>query len=164
MLSVDDAGVSQRAAVASARTLDAQIRKAIRKSVGATIVEAARREAVSRASTPLQRAVARTARASFWQDIPGVAFGGRRAVASSGVPGRVVAHGAEYGSEGTRRATFRVHSPDGTPYSVTRRTSAQFRPRHADGAFAADAALAIAEDVVDEWTALVVDAYVEAVS
>ena len=164
MLSVDDAGVRERAAVAGARTLDAQIRKEIRRTVGASIVDAARREASSRARTPLARAVAGTARASWYQEVPGVAFGGSRSVASSGVTGRTVAHGVEYGSTGSRRATFRVHSPTGHAYSVTRRTSAQFRPRHEDGAFIADAALAIAPAVVDEWAQLVVDAYVESVT
>lgn len=164
MLSVDDAGVRERAAVAGARTLDAQIRKQIRSTVGDVIVDAARREASHRARTPLARAVATTARASWFQEVPGVAFGGTRSVASSGVTGRTVAHGVEYGSEGSRRATFRTHSPAGRSYAVTRRTSAQFRPRHADGAFIADAALAIAPEVVDQWAALVVDAYVESVS
>ena len=164
MLSIDDAAVSTRAAAGSARSLEPAIRKEIRKSVGAVIVDAGRREAAGRATTQLQRRVAQTGRASWWKDIPGIAFGGPRTVARSGVSGRVVAHGAEYGSDGHRVATFRTHSPRGKSYSVTRETSRQFRPRHEGGSFASGAAEAIAPDVVDEWTALVVAAYVEAVS
>lgn len=112
---------------------------------------AVRRAALAHARKPLARAVAQTGRASFWRDIPGVAFGGRGRVASSGVSGRTVAHGVEYGSEGTRRATFRTTSPKGRAYSVTRETSAQFRPRTVEGAFVADAALEVAPEVVDRW-------------
>lgn len=162
MLSVYDAGARERAAAAGARTLDAQTRKAIRKAVAADLVPLVRREAITRARKPLARAVAETARASWYKDVPGVAFGGRRAVASSGVDGRTVAHGVEYGSEGNRRATFATHSPRGTSYSVTRTTSAQFRPRTADGAFVADAAFAAAPVIVDRWADLVVEATVAA--
>lgn len=164
MLSVDDADVAARAAVGSARDLDAAVRKQIKATIGATIVDAARRAAGSAAHTPLARRVAATARASWYKDVPGVAFGGTRTVARSGVKGRAVAHGVEYGSDGQRRATFRTHSPRGHAYSVTRATSRQFRPRHEGGAFVAGAAEQIAPDVVDTWAALVVDAYVEMVS
>lgn len=162
MLSVFDAGARERAAAAGARTLDAATRKRIRATVNAELVPLLRREASSRARKPLQRAVAATGRASWWKDIPGVAFGGRRAVTSTGVDGRTVAHGVEYGSDGTRRATFRTRTPDGRPYAVTRHTSAQFRPRTDGGAFVADAALAVAPAVVDRWAELVVEATVEA--
>lgn len=162
MLSVFDAGARERAAAAGARTLDAATRKAIRATVNAELVPLLRHEASTRARKPLQRAVAATGRASWWKDIPGVAFGGRRAVTSTGVDGRTLAHGVEYGSDGTRRATFRTRTPDGRPYSVTRETSAQFRPRTEDGAFIADAALAVAPDVVDKWATLVVEATVAA--
>lgn len=162
MLSVYDAGVRERAAAAGARNLDRDTRKAIRDTVNATIVPLAVREATSRAGTPLQHAIAATGRPSWWKDIPGVAFGGRRAVTSTGVAGRVLAHGAEYGSDGSRRATFSTRSPAGRAYSVTRRTSAQFRPRHEAGAFVAPAAEAIADDVVQRWADLVVEATVDA--
>lgn len=162
MLSVLEAGARERAAAAGASSLDRDTRKAIRATVNAVILPAMRREAGSRARTPLQRALVSTARASWWKDIPGVAFGGRRAVTSTGVDGRTVAHGAEYGSDGSRRATFATRSPAGRTYSVTRRTSAQFRPRHEGGAFIAPAADAAADEVVDKWAALVVDATVDA--
>lgn len=161
MLSVYDAGARERAAAGGAARLDADIRKRIRATVSAELVPAVRRAALAHARKPLARAVAQTGRASFWRDIPGVAFGGRGRVASSGVSGRTVAHGVEYGSEGTRRATFRTTSPKGRAYSVTRETSAQFRPRTVEGAFVADAALEVAPEVVDRWAQLVVDATVE---
>jgi hypothetical protein len=161
MLSVYAAGVRERAAVGSAARLDAAVRKQIRATVADELVPAVRRAALARARKPLARAVAATARASWYRDVPGVAFGGGKAVASSGVKGRTVAHGVEYGSDGTRRATFRTRSPRGVAYAVTRETSAQFRPRTADGAFVADAALEVAPRVVDLWAGLVVAATVE---
>lgn len=162
MLSVDAAGVRERAAVAGASRLDAAIRKQIRQTVADDLVPMVRRAAMTRARKPLARAVAETGRASWYRDVPGVAFGGARPVASSGVRGRTVAHGVEYGSDGTRRATFRTTSPRGVSYAVTRETSAQFRPRTAEGAFIADAALEVAPVIVDRWAALVVAATVDA--
>lgn len=162
MLSVYEAGRATRAAAAGARMLDRETRKAIRKSVATDLVPLVKREASSRAHKPLARAVAGTARASWWKDVPGVAFGGRRAVASTGVDGRTVAHGVEYGSDGTRRATFRATSPKGHAYSLTRTTSAQFRPRTEAGAFVAGAAEAAAPVILERWAELVVEATVRA--
>lgn len=162
MLSVYDAGARARAAAGGTRVLDRETRRRIRASVTRDLVPLVRREALSRAHKPLARAVASTARASFYKDVPGVAFGGRRRVAASGVDGRTVAHGVEYGSDGKRRATFRATSPNGHPYSVTRTTSAQFRPRTEAGAFASGAADAAAVEVVELWAALVLEATVDA--
>lgn len=162
MLSIRGASASTRAAAGIVRDLDTDTRKRIKADTRALIVDPMRSAARSRARRPLARAVAGTARASFWRDIPGVAFGGARAVTSDGTPGRDVAHGVEYGSTGTRVATFRTRSPRGTPYSVTRRTSAMFRPRTDGGAFVAPAAEAVAPGVVDAWSAFVIDAAVVA--
>jgi hypothetical protein len=162
VLSVYDAGARTRAAAAGARSLDRDVRKAIRASVSRELLPTMRASAMHHARKPLARAVAGTARLSWWKDVPGVAFGGRRAVASTGVDGRTVAHGVEYGSDGTRKATFRTTSPKGASYSVTRETSAQFRPRTADGAFVAAAAEEVAPDVVARWADLVVEATVDA--
>jgi hypothetical protein len=160
ILSIRGASASTRAAAAVARQLDTDTRKGIKARTRALIVDPMRSAARARARRPLHAAVAATARASFWRDIPGVAFGGTRAVTTDGTSGRVVAHGTEYGSDGTRRATFRVRSPRGRVYSVTRRTSVQFRPRTPGGSFVAPAVDSVAPDVVDAWSDLVVDAAV----
>jgi hypothetical protein len=162
VLSIRGASASTRAAAGIARELDKSVRADIKSATRALIVEPMRSAARARAGRPLHAAVAGTARASFWRDIPGVAFGGARAVTTDGTSGRVVAHGSEYGSDGTRRATFRTRSPRGTVYTVTRRTSVQFRPRTAAGAFVAPAVDTVAPDVVDAWSTFVVDAAVVA--
>ncbi len=162
MLSIRGASAATRAAAGIVRELDKDTRKSIKRETGRLIVDPVRSAARARARRPLHRAVAATGRASFWRDIPGVAFGGARSVTSDGTPGRVVAHGSEYGSDGTRRSTFRVRSPRGRVFTVTRRTSASFRPRTASGAFVAPAAEAVAPSVVDAWSTLVVDAAVAA--
>lgn len=162
MLSIRGASASTRAAAGIARELDRDVRKGIKRDVGRLIVEPMRAAAARRARRPVQRSLAATGRASWWRDIPGAAFGGARQVTSSGVSGKVIAHGTEYGSAGTRRATFAVRSPLGRAYSVTRRTSRQFMPRDEGGKMIAPAAEQVAPAVVEAWSTLVIDAAVVA--
>lgn len=161
-MSIRGASASTRASAGIVRELDKATRTRVRAQTRALIVEPMRAAARAGARRPLAVAVAQTARASFWRDIPGVAFGGTRSVTTDGTPGRDVAHGVEYGSTGTRRASFRVRSPRGRVYTVTRRTSAMFRPRTDGGAFIAPAVDRVAPDVVDAWSAFVIDAAVDA--
>jgi hypothetical protein len=158
VLSIDNAGVTERAAVASLRLLDKATRAEIRKQVRPLIVDPARREASRRARTTLAGRVAVTGRASWWRDVPGVAWGGTRPVTHDGTRARDVAHGTEYGSRGDRFQRVSTRSPRGTAYVATRRQTAAFRPRDEDGAYLAPAALAVAPAVIDAWSLIVVDA------
>lgn len=162
MLSVDDSGVPTRAAVASLRLLDKATRAEIRKRVKPLIVDPARREATRRARTTLADRVAVTARASWYRDVPGVAWGGSRPVTHDATRARDVAHGTEYGSRGDRFQRVPMTSPRGTPYVAVRRQTAAFRPRDEDGAYLSPAALAIAPDVIEAWSGIVVAATVDA--
>jgi hypothetical protein len=162
VLSIFDAGTRERAAAASLRRLDKPTRAEIRRRVGALIVEPMRREAGRRARNARARAVAATARASWYKDVPGVAFGGARAVLSDGTTGRAIARGTEYGSRGDRYQRVTTHTPAGRAYVARRRQTAGFRPRTDSGAWATPAALAVAPDVVDAWAAIVVEATIDA--
>lgn len=163
MLSIADAGNRERAAAAAVGSLPKHLRKQITDDTRTYAVPLMRREAASRAPDAVSRRIAAAGRLSMYKGIPGVAFGGRAAVTTSGVPGREIVRGLELGSYGERWFTFTRSTPDGGTTSVTRRNTRQFMPDvSASGRFITPAATAIADDVLVRWTDLVESAVIAA--
>lgn len=159
MLSILQATQRERAAVAAFGSLPKNLQAAIRKDTAAAVLPWMRDAAGRAASTTLEHRLAATARYSAFRGVPGVAFGGARAVTSTGVPGRVLARPVEFGSDGTRTSTY--PNAAGTP--TTRRVTRQFMPDTAyTGRFVQPAAEAVADDVTDLWVGLVEAAVVAA--
>lgn len=156
MLSIADGSTRLRAVVGAVgelpRELRAELRKQTRDRVLPMMEAAARRTA---AGDPLAQRLAARPRASFWRDVPGVAFGGAGSITADGTPGRVLAHAVEYGSQGNRVQVVETRSPRGKRYTVRKRTTVQFRPERPAGRFVAPAADAIADDVQAVWVELV---------
>lgn len=149
----------ERAAVAAFGRLPKDLTKRVRADTAAAVVPLMRDAAMRSASTPLERRLAATARYSPYRGVPGVAFGGLRAVTSTGVPGRVLARPVEFGSDGTRRATY----PNAAGTSTTRRVTRQFMPDTLyAGRFVQPAAEQVADDVLGAWLDVVEDAAVDA--
>jgi hypothetical protein len=158
MLSILQASQRERAAVAAFGSLPKNLQARIRKDTAAQVVPWMRAGAARAASSPLEQRLAATARYTAYRGIPGVSFGGPRAVTSTGVPGRVLARPVEFGSSGTRRATYQARGA-----TVTRRVTRQFMPDTAfQGRFVQPAAEAVSDDVTDLWVGLVEDAMVAA--
>ena len=156
MLSIEDGPTQLRAVVAAVgqlpRELRAELRKQTRDVVLPMMETAARRHA---AGDVLAQRLAARARASFWRDVPGVAFGGAGSITADGTPGRVLAHAIEYGSHGDRVQAVATTSPRGKRYTVRKRTTVQFRPERPAGRFVTPAAESIADDVQQVWVELV---------
>jgi hypothetical protein len=93
-----------------------------------------------------------TARYAPYKGTPGVAFGGPRAVTSSGVPGKVLARALEYGSDGRRWRDY-VETRNGRAVPVLRRTTRQFVPDASGlgGRWITPAAESVGPDVLAEW-------------
>jgi hypothetical protein len=165
VLSLDyEASARLKSAYLAVGVLDKPLRKRLKEYGRDEVVPMLMREARTRASgRPVLGRVVGSGRYSEYKGIPGVTFGGKRAVTSTGVPGRILARGAEFGSQGTRTARYRWHSPDGTPYELTRRTSVQFRPDTGyQGHAISPAAEAISDRVLTGWLELVEQLLVEA--
>jgi hypothetical protein len=162
MLSIRDAGNRERAAAAAVGGLSKSLRKRVTDDTRTYAVPLIRREAAARADDPVSARIAATGRLSVWKGVPGVAFGGKASVTSSGVSGRELVRGLELGSYGDRWFTFARSTPTGGTTQVTRRNTRQFMPDvSASGRFITPAAEAIADDVLDRWTGLVEDAVIE---
>lgn len=166
MLSINDAGRRERAAAAAVGALPKHLRDDVTKRTREYAVPLLRAEAARRAPAGTASRIASTGRLSMWRGIPGVAFGGRAAVTSDGTAGRSLVRGLELGSQGDRWFTFTRRNPGGGgTHAVTRRNTRQFMPdTSAAGRFITPAAEAIADDVLDEWTALVEGALIDAMN
>lgn len=162
MLSIADASQRERAAAAAVGSLPKHLAKDVREQTRADVVPMARREAARRAPDDVSRRIAGRGRLSVWRGIPGIAFGGTAAATSTGTPGREIVRGLELGSTGDRWWTFTRRGRTGGTERVTRRNTRQFMPDASGGRFITPAAEAIADDVLEAWTALVEDAAVAA--
>lgn len=152
MLSIRDASNRERAAAAAVGRLPRTLLADVREETRDYVVPLMRREAAARADDPVSREIAARGRLSLWRGIPGVAFGGKQAATSSGVPAREIVRGLELGSYGERWFTFRRRTPSGGTTEVTRRNTRQFMPdASASGRFITPAAESIADDVVERW-------------
>lgn len=155
MLQITDGPARLRAAVAGVQALPKDLRIELRERTRDVAVPAMRRAATAHAARtgdPRATLLAQRATYSPYRDVPGIRFGGARAVTRDGIPGRVLARAIEYGSPGTRRVRLLVHSPKGTPYDVTKRTTVQWMPdRGAVGSFVGPAALDTGPEVLDAW-------------
>lgn len=156
MLSITEGPTRLRAVVAAVgelpREVRAELRKQTREQVLPLMEAAARRHA---GGDQLAQRLAARPRASFWRDVPGVAFGGAGSITRDGTPGRVLAHAVELGSQGSRVQTVETRSPRGKRYTVRKRTTVQFRPERPAGRFVTPAAESIADDVTQLWADLV---------
>lgn len=155
MLRIDEGPNRLRAAVAGVQALPKDLRKELRERTRDVAVPAMRRAAgnyAARMGDPRAVLLAQRATYSPFRDVPGIRFGGARSVTDDGIAGRVLARAIEYGSPGTRRVRLLVHTPAGRPYTVTKRTTVQWRPdRGAEGAFVGPAALETGPLVMEEW-------------
>lgn len=161
MLKISEGPTRLRAAVAGVQALPKDMRRELRERTRDVAVPAMRRAAgdyAARMGDPRAVLLAQRATYSPYRDVPGIRFGGAKAVTADGIPGRVLARAIEYGSPGTRRVRLLVHTPDGKPYEVVKRTTVQWRPdRGAVGAFVGPAALETAPDVMEAWLDAVED-------
>lgn len=147
----------ERAAAAYLSTVDKALRKAVTDASKEHILPWARSEAQRWASTPVQSRIAASARWSPYKGTPGVAFGGARAVTSTGVPGRVLARPLEFGSDGRRWRDY-IERRRGGQVSVLRRTSRQFMPEAPEGGrFIGPAMEGITDDVLRLWVSVTED-------
>lgn len=163
MLSIDRASQRERAAAAALRLLPKTLTKEITEATKAKVVPLAVAAAMRNADTPVMRAIAASGKYSVWRGIPGVAFGGTKAVTSSGVAGRVIVRGLEYGAKGRRETIFRRATPSGGSVLTARRTTRQFMPDRSSNPTAIYPAMeAIADDVLAIWVEVVEDAMVRA--
>lgn len=162
MLLVSMASQRERAAVAAFQQLDATVKrdvtKATRDLVLPMVTDAAEREA----RTGTERRIAATARYTAQRGVPGVAFGGTAPVTSTGVAGRVLVRGLEFGAKGNRVRTFTTTSRRGKRFTVRRRVSRQFMPQTPLGSFIYPAMESVTDDVLNLWFITVEDAVVRA--
>jgi hypothetical protein len=151
MLSTDPQSQQQlRAAAAALRQLPRQLQAELDTASTKFAAPLVIRAASQRASSPLQQALARSARVSNDQAGVSLAFGGSAAVAT-GARGSDVAWGAEQGARGTRRSTYSRRSPAGKQHSVTRRTTRQFGPYSTAGKFVGPAVESSTGDIAERW-------------
>lgn len=152
-----DATARVQAAYLALGALDKPLRAELRAYGKDYAVPLLMREARDRAAgRPVLLRVIGSGRYSEYRGVPGVAFGGKRPVARGVVPGRVLARGAEFGSEGKRTVTYAWRSPRGRAYELTRRTSVQFVPDTGYRGHAINpAAEAINDDVIAGWVDVV---------
>lgn len=165
MLSIDDASQRERAAAAAFGQLSRDLRRSITDLTRKQVVPLAIAAATRHADTPVMRTIAASGRLSMWRGIPGVAFGGTRSVTSSGVPGRVLVRGLEYGARGQWERLYDRRTPSGRTIRAIRRTTRQFMPdRSASPSTVTPAMLDIADDVLEIWVEHVEDAVVAAMN
>jgi hypothetical protein len=163
MLLLSHASQRERAAVAAFQQLPATVQRDVNKATRDVVVPMAVQAAQREADTATMRTITSRARYTTLRGVPGVAFGGPQPVTSTGVPGRLLVRGLEFGSPGNRVRTIRTHSPKGTPYVVRRRVSRQFMPDHTEHPTAIYPAMeSIADDVVDVWVGVLESAVVAA--
>jgi hypothetical protein len=155
MLSLYEAGERERAAARAVQLLPVKVARELARQVAADAIPALVAAATARAPDAVARRVAATARSSPYKGTPGVKWGGNAVISSGGGTARELARAAEFGSPGNKWTWFTGHSPRGTGFAVHRRTTRQFMPSHAAGAFITPAALAVAPGVIDAWETLV---------
>jgi hypothetical protein len=163
VLSIDDASQRERAAAAAFGRLSRDLKRTITDRTRREVVPMAVAAATRHADTPVMRTIAASGRLSMWRGIPGVAFGGTRSVTSTGVPGRVLVRGLEYGAAGQWERLYDRRTPSGRTIRTARRTTRQFMPdRSANPSTVTPAMLDIADDVIAVWVEHVEDAVVAA--
>lgn len=162
VLTLERASQRERAAVAALQSVPRAMRSGLKELGRDELTPMLTREASSRSSGLLAR-IAASGRPAELKGTPAVRFGGAKAVTSSGVSARVVVRGLEHGSTGRKWSTFQTHSPRGTAYSVTRRSTRQFMPDvGAAGRAIGPAADAVTEPVIAKWLDLVESIVVDA--
>lgn len=163
MLSIDTASQRERAAVAAFGLLSRDLQRQVRDETRAKVVPMAVRAATQAADTPTMRRITATGRLSVYRGVPGVAFGGTRPATSSGVPGRVLVRGLEYGGKGRYEKTYTSSSRRGRTYVLRRRTTRQFLPDRSGRPTAIYPAMeSITDDVLELWVQLVEVATIKA--
>lgn len=163
MLSIDQASQRERAAAGAIRLLSKTLLKDLNAAAREQIVPLAVRAAQAHASDSTMRGIVSRGRYSVWRGIPGVAFGGTQAATTTGVPGRVLVRGLEYGAAGRSESIFRRRTPSGSTTLVARRTTRQFMPDRSNSPTTVTPAMeSIADEALGIWVQLVEDAVIKA--
>jgi hypothetical protein len=162
-LSIDRASQRERAVVAAVRLLPKETQRDLRDASRQRIVPMAIKAASAHAETATMREILSRGRYSEFRGTPGVAFGGARPVTSSGVPGRVLVRGLEYGAAGRKESIYRRRVPSGGTVLTARHTTRQFMPDRSSNPTAVYPAVqAITDDVLQVWIELVEGAVLSA--
>lgn len=163
MLSIDQASNRERAAAGAIRLLSKTLLKDLNQAAKDRIVPLAIDAATARASNPVMRGIVAKGRYSVWRGIPGVAFGGNTSATRTGVPGKVLVRGLEYGAQGRTEAIFQRKTPTGKTITTARHTTRQFMPdRTSNPTTVTPAMEAIADEALTIWVELVEAAVIQA--
>lgn len=123
-----DVAAQLRGVAAMLRVEDKDLKRALNLETRRTLLPYAKSRISGATRNHLQARTARTATMQTGRGFPYLKLAGK-------VHGVNLAAAAEFGSVGQVRVRYTIHSRAGKPYTVTRRTTAQFRPPNKGGKF-----------------------------